>query len=98
MNRIALIKVLSIRGFGRNSSNRRKGYLFQGERMRFMAVEQGEALVRLGAFIGGGVALGVGAAGAAIADGIAGSQLVAGIARQPEAQGRLMNPFLLAVS
>lgn len=62
-----------------------------------MAIEQGEALVRLGAFIGGGVAIGAGAAGAAIADGLAGSQLVAGVARQPEARGRLMAPFLLTV-
>ncbi|HET9142201.1 ATP synthase F0 subunit C [Actinophytocola sp.] len=63
-----------------------------------MAIEQGEALVRLGAFVGGGVAIGVAAAGAAIGDGVVGSQLVAGIARQPEAQGRLMGPFLLTVS
>jgi F-type H+-transporting ATPase subunit c len=62
-----------------------------------MAVEQGEALVRLGALIGGGMAIGAGAAGAAIADGLAGSQLVAGVARQPEAQGRLMSPFLFTV-
>jgi F-type H+-transporting ATPase subunit c len=63
-----------------------------------VAIEQGEALVRLGAFIGGGVAIGAGAAGAAIGDGLVGSQLVAGLARQPEAQRRLMTPFLLTVS
>ncbi|HEU5470860.1 MAG TPA: ATP F0F1 synthase subunit C [Actinophytocola sp.] len=63
-----------------------------------MAIEQGEALVRLGAFIGGGVAIGVSAAGASIGDGLAGSQLLAGVARQPEAQQRLMTPFLMVVS
>lgn len=63
-----------------------------------MTIEQGEALVRLGGLIGGGVAIGISAAGASIADGVAGSQLVAGVARQPEAQGRLMNPFFLTVT
>jgi F-type H+-transporting ATPase subunit c len=62
-----------------------------------MAIDQGEALVRLGALLGGGIAIGVGAAGASIGDGLAGSQLVAGVARQPEAQSRLMTPFLLTV-
>jgi F-type H+-transporting ATPase subunit c len=60
-------------------------------------VEQAEAFVRLGAMIGGGVAIGAGAAGASIGDGLAGSQLVAGVARQPEAQGRLFTPFFLTV-
>jgi F-type H+-transporting ATPase subunit c len=63
-----------------------------------MAIEQGEALVRLGAYIGGGVAIGIGAAGASVGDGLAGNQLVAGIARQPEAQQRLMTPFLLTMT
>jgi F-type H+-transporting ATPase subunit c len=59
--------------------------------------DMGESLVRLGAYIGGGLALGGGAAGASIGDGLAGSQLVAGVARQPEAQGRLFTPFFLTV-
>jgi F-type H+-transporting ATPase subunit c len=63
-----------------------------------MAVEQGEALVKLGAMIGGGLAIGAGAAGASIGDGLAGSQMVAGVARQPEAQGRLYTPFFLTVA
>lgn len=62
-----------------------------------MAIEQSEALLRLGAFIGGGIAIGVAAAGAAIADGVAGAQLLAGVTRQPEAQGRLMGLFMLVV-
>ncbi len=57
----------------------------------------GDAIITAGAYIGGGVALAGGAAGAAIGDGLAGSQLVAGIARQPEAQGRLFTPFFLTV-
>lgn len=58
----------------------------------------GESLVTMGAYIGGGLALAGGAAGASIGDGLAGSQLVAGVARQPEAQGRLLTPFLLTVA
>jgi F-type H+-transporting ATPase subunit c len=50
-----------------------------------------------GAFIGGGMALGGGAIGAAIGDGLAGSSTIQGIARQPEAQGRLMTIFFLTV-
>src|SRR6266540_710885 len=60
-----------------------------------MALENPEALVRLGAMIGGGIAIGAGAAGASIGDGLAGSQMVAGVARQPEAQGRLYTPFFV---
>jgi F-type H+-transporting ATPase subunit c len=60
--------------------------------------DTGESLVKLGALIGGGLALGGGAAGASIGDGLAGSQLVAGVARQPEAQGRLFTPFFLTVA
>jgi F-type H+-transporting ATPase subunit c len=44
-----------------------------------------EALKAAGAFIGGGIALGGGAVGAA------------SVARQPEAQGRLMTIFFLTV-
>ena len=36
------------------------------------------------------IGTGVGAVGAAIGDGLAGAQLIAGIARQPEAQARLL--------
>ena len=50
-----------------------------------------------GALIGGGLIMGGGAIGAGIGNGLAGSQLVAGIARQPEAQGRLMTPFFITV-
>ncbi|MHB8294763.1 MAG: ATP synthase F0 subunit C [Acidimicrobiales bacterium] len=47
--------------------------------------------------VGAGLALGGGAVGAAIGDGLAGSQTIAGVARQPEAQGRLMGLMLLTV-
>ena len=61
-----------------------------------MAVESGE-LTLAGAMIGGGIALGGGAIGAAIGDGLAGSSTIQGVARQPEAQGRLMTIFFLTV-
>lgn len=51
------------------------------------------AVVFAGAMIG----TGVGAVGAAIGDGLAGAQLIAGIARQPEAQGRLLTWTFLTV-
>ena len=54
------------------------------------------AIATAGAYIGGGIALGGGAAGAAIGDGLAGGQLIAGVARQPEAQGRLFGQFIIA--
>ncbi|MCL6104760.1 MAG: ATP synthase F0 subunit C [Actinobacteria bacterium] len=50
-----------------------------------------------GAMLAAGMALGGGAIGAAIGDGLAGSQTIAGVARQPEAQGRLMTIMFLTV-
>ena len=61
-----------------------------------MAVDN-TAVTTAGAMIGGGIALGGGAIGAAIGDGLAGSSTIQGIARQPEAQGRLMTIFFLTV-
>ena len=61
-----------------------------------MAVDN-SAVTTAGAMIGGGIALGGGAVGAAIGDGLAGSSTIQGIARQPEAQGRLMTLFFLTV-
>jgi F-type H+-transporting ATPase subunit c len=55
------------------------------------------AIKTAGAFVGGGLALGGGAIGAAIGDGLAGSSTIQGVARQPEAQGRLMTIFFLTV-
>jgi F-type H+-transporting ATPase subunit c len=55
------------------------------------------AIKTAGAMIGGGLALSGGAIGAAIGDGLAGSQTIAGVARQPEAQSRLMTIFFLTV-
>jgi F-type H+-transporting ATPase subunit c len=63
-----------------------------------MANTLNQAIEQAGAFIGGGLMLGVGAAGASIGDGLAGSQLVAGVARQPEAQSRLFTPFFITVA
>ncbi len=57
----------------------------------------GDAIIKAGAFIGGGLALAGGAVGAAIGDGLAGAQTIAGVARQPEARGRLFTIFLLTV-
>jgi F-type H+-transporting ATPase subunit c len=50
-----------------------------------------------GALVCGGLALAGGAVGAAIGDGLAGSATISGVARQPEAQGRLMTLFFLTV-
>ena len=61
-----------------------------------MAVDS-SAVTTAGAMIGGGIALGGGAIGAAVGDGLAGSSTIQGIARQPEAQGRLMTIFFLTV-
>ncbi|MGA9102717.1 F0F1 ATP synthase subunit C [Aeromicrobium sp.] len=61
-----------------------------------MAVDS-SAVTTAGAMIGGGIALGGGAVGAAIGDGLAGSSTIQGVARQPEAQGRLMTIFFLTV-
>ncbi len=58
-----------------------------------MALTSAHATVYAGAMIG----TGVGAVGAAIGDGLAGAQLIAGIARQPEAQGRLLTWTFLTV-
>lgn len=58
--------------------------------------DMSQAIVHAGGYIGGGLALGGGAAGAAIADGIAGGQLVAGVARQPEAQGKMFGQFIIS--
>ena len=55
------------------------------------------AIKTAGALVGGGLALGGGAIGAAIGDGLAGSSTIQGVARQPEAQGRLMTLFFLTV-
>jgi len=51
-----------------------------------VALSPADATVLAGGLIG----TGVGAVGAAIGDGLAGAQLIAGVARQPEAQGRLL--------
>ena len=58
-----------------------------------MAVSPADATIFAGAMIG----TGVGAVGAAIGDGLAGAQLIAGVARQPEAQGRLLTWTFLTV-
>ena len=60
-------------------------------------VSTSTAINMAGALIGGGLAMAGGAIGAGIGDGLAGSQLVAGVARQPEAQGRLIPMFFLTV-
>lgn len=65
--------------------------------MATQALISDEALKAAGAFIGGGIALGGGAIGAAVGDGLAGSSTIQGVARQPEAQGRLMTIFFLTV-
>jgi F-type H+-transporting ATPase subunit c len=58
-----------------------------------VALSPADATIYAGAMIG----TGVGAVGAAIGDGLAGAQLIAGVARQPEAQGRLLTWTFLTV-
>jgi len=62
-----------------------------------MAADLNTSITTAGAMIGGGIALAGGAAGAAIGDGLAGASTIQGVARQPEAQSRLMTIFLLTV-
>lgn len=47
--------------------------------------------------IGDAIGFGVAAAGASIGDGLVSSRLVEGVARQPEAQGRLMPLAFLGI-
>ena len=61
-----------------------------------MAVDN-SAVTTAGAMIGGGIALGGGDTRPGIGDGLAGSSTIQGVARQPEAQGRLMTIFFLTV-
>src|SRR5690348_16042567 len=49
-----------------------------------------------GALIGFGLLMGLGAIGAAVGDGLAGNALISGVARQPEAQGRMI-PWLFTI-
>ncbi|MGH7640830.1 MAG: ATP synthase F0 subunit C [Candidatus Dormibacteria bacterium] len=51
-----------------------------------MALDTAHGIAVAGALIG----IGVGAVGAAVGDGLAGAQMIAGVARQPEAQSRLI--------
>jgi F-type H+-transporting ATPase subunit c len=53
-------------------------------------------LVLAGALIGFGLAIGLGAVGAAFGDGLAGNAFIGGVARQPEAQGRMI-PWLFTI-
>ncbi len=62
-----------------------------------MADSTQQAIQLAGAMVGGGLALGGGAIGAAVGDGLAGSATINGVARQPEAQGRLIPMFFLTV-
>lgn len=47
-------------------------------------------LIVAGALIAAGLGLGLGAVGAAFGDGLAGNAFISGVARQPEAQGRMV--------
>jgi F-type H+-transporting ATPase subunit c len=58
-----------------------------------LALDTAHATVYAAAMIG----TGVGALGAAVGDSLAGAQLIAGVARQPEAQGRLLTWTFLTV-
>ncbi len=53
--------------------------------------------VGAGAAIGAALAVGLGALGAGIGDGLATFAAVSGIARQPEAQGKLMTTMFIGI-
>lgn len=61
------------------------------------AQQLGTDIAAAGAYIGAGLALAGGAAGASIGDGVVGGQYIAGTARQPEAQSRLGTIFFMTV-
>jgi F-type H+-transporting ATPase subunit c len=56
------------------------------------------AVITAGALVGGGLTMAGAAIGAGIGNGVAGGHFVDGVARQPEAKGRLMTPYLTTVS
>jgi F-type H+-transporting ATPase subunit c len=55
------------------------------------------AIMVAGAFIGAGLAVGLGAVGAGIGDGVVTSKAVEGMARQPEAKGSILVNMLISV-
>jgi F-type H+-transporting ATPase subunit c len=64
-----------------------------------MATANGlDSAIRIaGALVGGGLALGGGAAGASIGDGLVGSSTISAIARQPEIEAKARQYFFLSV-
>ena len=56
------------------------------------------AIMVAGAFIGAGLAIGLGAVGAGIGDGSVTAKAVEGIARQPEAKNTILINMLISVS
>ena len=55
------------------------------------------AIMVAGAFIGVGLAVGLGAVGAGIGDGVVTAKAVEGMARQPEAKGAILVNMLISV-
>ena len=55
------------------------------------------AIMVAGAFIGAGLAIGIGAVGAGIGDGSVTAKAVEGIARQPEAKNTILINMLISV-
>jgi len=55
------------------------------------------AIMVAGAFIGAGLAIGLGAVGAGIGNGAVTAKAVEGIARQPEARGTILVNMLISV-
>jgi len=56
-----------------------------------------QSIMVAGAFIGAGLAVGLGAVGAGIGNGVVTSKFVEGVARQPEAKGTLLVNMLISV-
>lgn len=60
-------------------------------------MENANAIMVLGAFIGAGLAMGLAAVGAGIGDGLVTARFIEGITRQPEAKNTLFTNTLISV-
>ncbi len=60
-----------------------------------MAAEFSDAIIKAGAFIGAGIAMGFGAIGPGIGEGFAAGKACEGIAKRPEEQGLITRTMLV---
>ncbi len=60
-----------------------------------MAAEISDAIIKAGAFVGAGIAMGFGAIGPGIGEGFAAGKACEGIAKRPEEQGLITRTMLV---